>query len=96
MHILAPCPPGWRYDSSQTIEIGKMAVKTGLWVMYEREYVNLTINGPTKAAMIKPTPLEDYFKMQGRFSGLKEEQIRTIRGEMERNLRMLKAEAEGC
>lgn len=72
-----------------------MAVKTGLWAMYEREYEKLTISGQTKAAMIKPAPLEDYFKMQGRFSGLKEEQIKTVRGEMERNLRLLKAEAEG-
>ena len=76
MHILAPCPPGWRYDASQTIEVGKMAVKTGIWAMYEREYDTLTLSGPTKAAMIKPAPLEDYLKMQGRFSGMSEEKVR--------------------
>ena len=94
MHILAPCPPGWRYSTEKTIEIGKMAVKTGIWALYEREYDTLTLSGPTKAAMIKPAPLEDYLKMQGRFSGLKEEQITTIRHEMERNLRLLKMEAD--
>ena len=95
MHILAPCPPGWRYDASQTIEVGKMAVKTGIWALYEREYDSLTLSGPTKAAMIKPAPLEDYLKMQGRFSSITEDTIRVIRGEIERNLRHLKAEAEG-
>jgi pyruvate ferredoxin oxidoreductase beta subunit len=95
MHILAPCPPGWRYDASQTIEVGKMAVKTGIWAMYEREYDTLTLSGPTKAAMIKPAPLEDYLKMQGRFSGMSEEKVRMVQGEVERNLRLLKAEAEG-
>jgi len=97
LHVLAPCPPGWRYDASQTIELGKMAVKTGIWALYEREYDKLTINGPTKAAMIKPASLEDYLSMQGRFSGLTKEQVGIIRAGMERNLKMLKWEAErGC
>lgn len=95
MHVLAPCPPGWRYDSSRTIEIGKMAVKTGVWALYEREYDTLTLNGPTKAAMIKPASLEEYLKMQGRFSGMTEERIKAVRAAMERNLNLLKREAEG-
>ena len=27
IHILSPCPPGWRIPSSKTVEIGKLAVK---------------------------------------------------------------------
>ena len=95
MHILAPCPPGWRYDAAKTIEIGKMAVKTGIWALYEREYDTLTFSGPTKAAMIKPGSLEEYLAAQGRFKGITEDQVKTIRAEMERNLRLLKLEAEG-
>lgn len=94
MHILAPCPPGWRYSTEKTIEIGKMAVRTGIWAMYEREYNKLTISGQTKAAMLKPAPLEDYLKMQGRFSSITAEQVTIIKQEMERNLRLLKMEAE--
>ena len=33
--------------------------------------------------------------MQGRFSGMSEEKVRMVQGEVERNLRLLKAEAEG-
>lgn len=95
MHILAPCPPGWRYDAAKTIEIGKMAVKTGIWALYEREYDTLTLSGPTKAAMLKPGSLEEYLAAQGRFKGILEDQVKTIRAEMERNLRLLKLEAEG-
>jgi pyruvate ferredoxin oxidoreductase beta subunit len=29
MHVLAPCPPGWRFPSEKTIEMGKLAVKSG-------------------------------------------------------------------
>ena len=71
-----------------------MAVKTGIWAMYEREYDTLTLSGPTKAAMIKPAPLEDYLKMQGRFSSMSDDKIKVMQGEIERNLRLLKAEAE--
>ncbi|MDD1728896.1 MAG: thiamine pyrophosphate-dependent enzyme [Methanospirillum sp.] len=95
LHILAPCPPGWRYDTAKTIEVGKLAVRSGMWAMYEREYDTLTLSGQTKAAMMKPAPLEEYLKIQGRFSGLKPDTIAEIRQSMERNLRLLKKEAEG-
>src|SRR4030067_3368171 len=32
IHLLTPCPTGWRYDNSKTIELGRLAVTTGLWV----------------------------------------------------------------
>ncbi len=94
MHILAPCPSGWRYSTEKTIEVGKLAVKSGMWALYEREYDKLTISGPTKAAMLKPSPLEDYLKIQGRFALLKEDHIKQLRHDMERNLRLLKTEAD--
>ena len=37
IHILAPCPPGWRYSTEKTVEMGKLAVKSGMWVLYERD-----------------------------------------------------------
>src|SRR5579859_10074 len=27
-HLLAPCPPGWRYDGEETIEVGRLATDT--------------------------------------------------------------------
>ena len=35
---LAPCPPGWDFDPQAAVEIGKLAVKTGLWPL--KEYVD--------------------------------------------------------
>lgn len=32
-----PCTTGWGYDSSKTIEIGRLAVETGSWILYEIE-----------------------------------------------------------
>ena len=29
VHILSPCPPGWRYDTADSIEIGRLAIQSG-------------------------------------------------------------------
>lgn len=63
---LAPCPTGWHFDPRETVEIGKLAVKTGIWPL--KEYVN------GKVLHTKPPrrriPVEEYLKKQGRFAHL--------------------------
>ena len=95
IHILAPCPPGWRYPTEQTIEMGKLAVKTGMWILYEREYGKVTINGPSKAAMIKPHPVEEYLKPQGRFKGISPEAVDSLVSIARKHAKRLSLEEEG-
>ncbi|MBE0520831.1 MAG: pyruvate synthase subunit beta [Candidatus Methanoperedenaceae archaeon] len=66
VHIHAPCCTGWGFDSSKTIEVGKLAVETAMWPMYEME------NGEvTKVRRIKDRkPVEEYLKVQKRFKHL--------------------------
>ncbi|NIP40998.1 MAG: hypothetical protein GTN39_05800, partial [Candidatus Aenigmarchaeota archaeon] len=35
IHVECPCPLGWKFDPSKTIEIAKLAVQTGMWILYE-------------------------------------------------------------
>ncbi|MFQ6063339.1 MAG: pyruvate ferredoxin oxidoreductase, partial [Methanosarcinales archaeon] len=50
----------------KTIEVGRLAVETALWVLYEME--NGTI---TKVRKIKNRkPVDEYLKLQGRFKHL--------------------------
>ena len=73
IHIHTPCPTGWRFDSSKTIEIARLAVQTGMWILYEIE------DGKFKKTMNPELkPIEEYLKMQGRFKHLKETEIRII------------------
>jgi len=95
IHVLAPCPPGWRYSSEKSVEIGRLAVKSGRWILYEREFGKVTINGPSKAAMIKPVPLEEYLGPQGRFKGISREAVATMKSQAERTAKRLKMEEEG-
>jgi len=93
IHILSPCPPGWRYSAEKTVEIGKLAVKTGMWALYEREHGNLTINAPTRAAIKNPVMLEDYLSLQGRFRSVDEKTADQLKVGITVHLSRLAAEA---
>ena len=63
---LSPCPTGWDYDPKETINIGKLAVKTGIWPL--KEYINGEVIH-TKIPRERK-PVEEYLKLQGRFKHL--------------------------
>lgn len=63
---LAPCPTGWDFEPSETLEIGRLAVKTGVWPL--KEYVDGRIE---HTRVPRPrVPVEEYLKRQGRFRHL--------------------------
>ncbi|MHC1585433.1 MAG: pyruvate synthase subunit PorB [Candidatus Syntropharchaeia archaeon] len=66
IHIHTPCPTGWRFDSSKTVEVGRLAVETALWPLYEIEDGEIT--GVKK--IYKRKPVEEYLRVQGRFRHL--------------------------
>ena len=70
IHIHTPCPTGWRYDPSKTIELARAAVQTGCWILYEYEDGKVKINYKPKDL----APIESYIGLQGRFKGLSKEQ----------------------
>lgn len=37
LNVMAPCPRGWRIDSSMTAEICRMAVNSKFWPLFEVE-----------------------------------------------------------
>lgn len=82
MEIIAPCPPGWRFDMSKTVEIARLSVETGAWLLYEFENEKLAFTGPTKALLEgtkEPAPIEDWLRLQGRFRDLTTEELETFK-----------------
>jgi pyruvate ferredoxin oxidoreductase beta subunit len=63
---LSPCPTGWNFEAAESVEIGRMAVKTGIWPL--REYADGKIVH-TRVPRSRP-PVEEFLKLQGRFSHL--------------------------
>ncbi len=66
---LAPCPTGWHFEPRETVQLARLAVKTGLWPL--REYVDgqLRYTRPPAPAGKRP-PVEEYLRLQGRFAHL--------------------------
>ncbi len=74
IHLNQPCTTGWGYDPSKTIEIGRLAVETGFWVLYEIE--DGEFNVTYRPAERKP--VKEYLKPQKRFKHLDDEHIAKI------------------
>ncbi|NLW25389.1 MAG: pyruvate synthase subunit beta [Clostridia bacterium] len=74
LHVQAPCPTGWGHGSEKTVEIGKLAVQTGLWYLAEYENGKVTLNYKPKEFK----PVKEYFTKQRRFCHLTEEDFRVI------------------
>ena len=74
VHILSVCPTGWRCPTNITIELGRLAVETGVFPLYEVEdgHYKLNVDRP------KLKPVEEYLKPQGRFRHLPDEEIKKI------------------
>ncbi len=63
---LSPCPTGWAYDPKESVNIGKLAVKTGVWPLKE------FVDGKVVHTKIprQRMPVENYLQLQGRFAHL--------------------------
>jgi len=89
IHILSPCPTGWRYPEKLTPNIGRLAVETGCFTLYEiRNGTDLGINYEPKFL-----PVEDYLMAQGRFKHLAAKDIDQIKGHIDRHWKDLKRRA---
>ena len=85
IQILAPCPTGWRMAPNLTVEIGKLAVMTCAYPLYEVEYGRYKIS--RKPA--KKKPVIDYLKLQGRFRHLPSEELEQIQRDIDKQWEML-------
>ncbi|MHA1292024.1 MAG: thiamine pyrophosphate-dependent enzyme [Promethearchaeota archaeon] len=77
IHILAPCPPGWGFPAEDAIEIARLAVKSGFWILYEVENGILKLSKKSKQLVDKSKrlPIIEYVSKQKRFAGISEKTL---------------------
>lgn len=66
LNVMAPCPRGWRYETSDIMKICKLAVDTCYWPLFEVENGKWILNYEPKQKL----PVEDFLRAQGRFKHL--------------------------
>jgi pyruvate ferredoxin oxidoreductase beta subunit len=89
VHILSVCPTGWRSTPENSIKLGRLAVETGVFPLYEieRGRYHLSIDFP------KLRPMKEYTRLQGRFRHLTDEMIAEIEKRIHREYEELRAKA---
>jgi len=85
LHIFSSCPTGWGMPSEMSIKIARMAVQTNIFPLYELEDgVRYSINYTPKGYLVN-----EYFRLQGRFKHLTEEDLAHIQGMVDEDWRLL-------
>lgn len=91
IHVLSVCPTGWRVPSDLTIRVGRLAVETGIFPLYEVENGRYTLN----IDLPKLRPVEEYLKLQGRFRHLDKDAVALIQERVNKEYHELKNRARG-
>jgi pyruvate ferredoxin oxidoreductase beta subunit len=66
LHVLVPCPLGWAAESCDTVRIARLATQSGLFPVFEAEKGEVV----SSTKIRKQVPVEEYLKLQGRYSHL--------------------------
>ena len=90
IHILSVCPTGWRSAPELSIKLGRLAVETGIFPIYEveRGQYRLNIDFPNLK------PIKEYMKLQGRFRHLTDEMIGEIEKRVHKEYEQLREKAK--
>jgi len=79
IHILAPCPPGWKTQNDETIDLARQAVQTRVFPLFEIE------NGRDWRLTVDHAgdPVGPYIRRQARFKHLTDEQLVLIQRDVD-------------
>lgn len=86
IHVLSVCPTGWRAPTDSAIELGRLAIRTGIFLLYEIEEGKYTLN----LDPVHLRPVEEYLKLQGRFRHLSADSISFIQNRVTAEYNKLK------
>ncbi|MBI5171048.1 MAG: pyruvate synthase subunit beta [Candidatus Eisenbacteria bacterium] len=91
LHLLAPCPPGWKSGDDETIELARMAVRARVFPLMEVE------NGETWRITVDSPgdPIGPYLAKQGRFRHLKSEDVGAIQSQVDARWKALQRRVAG-
>lgn len=85
LHILSPCPTGWRFDPAESISIARLAVQTNFFPLWEygKEIFHQTV--PIKDVK----PVTEFTGRVGKFKHLLEEEIEEMQTWVDERISLL-------
>ncbi len=79
LHILGPCPPGWRYPTDRSTEIARLAVESRYFPLFECDDGTWRITFRPKHEVT----VREFLETQGRFGHLTDEEIASIQAHVD-------------
>jgi pyruvate ferredoxin oxidoreductase beta subunit len=94
IHIYATCPPGWKIESEDMVDVARKALDNGMWILYEIENGVFRLTGKSKRLLdpSKRKPIKDYLKQQGRFRKITDDDIKKLEENRDYNWEQVKKE----
>jgi pyruvate ferredoxin oxidoreductase beta subunit len=90
VHILCPCPVGWGFEAENTVKVGRKAVESLVFPLYEivQGYYKITCEDS------KPQTVEAYVKTQSRFAGWSAKKTVALQEDINGNFALLKSKIQ--
>lgn len=92
LHVFSPCPTGWRFPPAELIEVGRKAVETNVFPLweFELEIGKIRFTQPIQ----DPLPVDVFLGLIGKYRHLDEDQKTYIRRKTGERIRLLQTLAE--
>jgi len=86
LHVLCPCPTGWKSSTEEAIELCRAAVETNYFPLWEAEYGEIRLTHEES----QPKTINEFIKYMGRFSHFNEEEVEHIQAYVDNRYKKLK------
>lgn len=93
IHVFSPCPTGWRFPPAELIEVGRKAVETNFFPLWEFELESGKIR--FTHCVQDPKPVDVFLGMIGKYRHLDQDQKAYIKRKTRERVRLLQTLAEG-
>ena len=87
IHLLNPCPTGWKFPTNKTTEVSRMAVRTNFFPLWEAEDGALRFTVKIRARR----PIAEYTGLMEKYSHLDQEQLGLIQRLVDEGYQRLKS-----
>jgi len=102
IEIMAPCYLGWQFDMAETVQMSRMAVRSGAWLLWEAENGKISFNSPSSniiSGKKDALPVDEYVMKQGRFNRLLKgpdtaQRIAEIQSDIDREIAFMRERAK--
>jgi pyruvate/2-oxoacid:ferredoxin oxidoreductase beta subunit len=86
IHLYSGCPTGWKFPTEKTIEVGKLAVETNLYPLWECVDGKFIMSYEVK----KRTPIGEYTRSMQKYAHLTENDLKQLQASVDQNYKKLK------